>query len=291
MNRTAAMTDAMWSLCLGLVLCLLFAPPLRAAEGMAEGPHHDAVRTCDALAAAAETTGLSVDFLARAVWEGAEDTDVEAIAATATALAALQEDYGNPGLAALAHFAGTEQIETFMGGGGIPPASVDFIILTTGHIPEIWRDLPADLAGRAEIPPLAVDVAFHPACVEWIAGRWGEPLPDLVPLPPRSAPMILDPSERSLRPRLRPIPKLAKWGAQLAFGTSRDRAETNFTRATRACRNVVGDAPDFVHVENRVRGREGYWMARVSRMDRDESEEICRKARARGCSCVVYKNY
>lgn len=245
--------------------------------------------TCTAMAEAAEGNGLAPAFLARALWASGPDATGETIRATAETLAALVQRHGNPGIAALAYKGGAAQAETFLNGKGVPPASVDFVILTTGEMPDVWRDAPPDTPEFR----LSPDSDFASACVEQIAGRWGDPLPELAPLPEPDIidPALFDPAYRSLRPKIRPKPVLAKWGAQLAFGDSKDRARANFTRATRACRATVGTAPDIIFVENRVRGRDGYWMARVSRMERDAADEICGKARARGCSCAVYKNY
>ncbi|WP_323766274.1 hypothetical protein [Marinovum sp.] len=261
---------------------MLLSPVVRAQEGTAS-------MTCDRIAGAARAVRLSPDLLARVVRELGHHDAPESIPATAGQLAALQERFGTPGLAALALAGGPEQAETFLAGNGIPPATVDFVILTTGDTPETWRDNPP----AAPKFRLAPEVDFDAACRELILGRWGAPLPELGPLP-EAGPVdlaLVDPALRSLRPRLRPIPTLATWGAQLAFGTSQDSARANFTRATRACRAAVGQSPDIVFVENRVRGRPGYWMARVSRMQRDAAEEICRAARRKGCSCAVYKNH
>ncbi|MGY3439440.1 MULTISPECIES: hypothetical protein [unclassified Marinovum] len=265
-----------------IALALLFLPlPARAAE--------PASAACTEIAAAAQDTALAPAFLARVLWDAGPETPADTIRATATTLATLIQRHGNPGLAALAFKGGAAQAETFLRGKGVPPATVDFVILTTGQMPEVWRDTPP-ASPEFRLSP---DGDFASACVELIKGRWGEPLPELAPLPePEIIDLALfDPANRSLRPKIRPKPTLAKWGAQLAFGDSQDRARANFTRATSACRASVGDTPDIIFVENRVRGRDGYWMARVSRMDRDDADDICTKARARGCSCAVYKNY
>lgn len=267
-----------------LLLCsvLMLLPPAARAQGSAGA-------LCDRIAGAAKAVALTPDFLARVLWEEGAIQSADTIPATAGTLAALQERFGNPGLAALALSGGEPQAEAFLAGEGIPPATVDFVILTTGETPETWRDNPP-ATPRFRLAP---DLGFDDACREWITGRWGAPLPELGPLP-EAGPVdlaLVDPALRSLRPRLRPIPKLAKWGAQLAFGKSRESARASFTRATRSCRAAVGDSPDIVFVENRVRGRPGYWMARVSRMQRDAAQAICRAARRAGCSCAVYKNY
>lgn len=268
--------------CLSLVLALVLSPAALPASG--------AAGTCAAIAAAARETSLSPAFLARVLRQETGFADPEAIEPIARTLARLLADYGNPGLAALAFSGGPVTAEAFLRGDGIPMSTRDFVITTTGLTPEAWRDA----APEAPEFRLSGTGDFATDCAELADGSWGARLPVLsaLPLPPVLVePVRVDPSRRSLRPKLRPKPKLAKWGAQLAFGKSRTQARANFDRATRGCRKAVGQRPDIIHVENRVRGRPGYWMARVSRMDRDAAEAICRAARAGGCSCVVYRNY
>lgn len=262
-----------------LCLFLMLLPPPASAT--------DAGRaSCDRIAEAARGHGLAPAFLARVLWESGTRAPPQAVAAQ---LAGWQAGFGNPGLAALAFAAGAAQVRGFLDGAGLVPAQVDFIILTTGQTPEFWRDSPASTPQ----PRLAADAAFGPACHELLRGRWGAPLPALQPLPEPGpvALALVDPALRSLRPRLRAVPPLMKWGAQLAFGKSRARARANFDRSTRSCRQLVGTRPDIVFVENRVRGRPGYWMARVSRAERSAATDLCRAARRAGCACAVYKNY
>lgn len=260
----------------------MLCPAALRASGAAE--------FCAAIAAAADEASLAPAFLTRVLREESGFPEADAIAPTARTLARLQADYGNPGLAALALSGGHVAAETFLRGDGIAMRTRDFVISTTGLTPEAWRDA----APEAPEFRLSGTGDFAADCTELAEGSWGAPLPELSALP---LPLVLvepvrvDPSRRSLRPKMRPKPKLARWGAQLAFGKSRAEARANFDRATSACRQAVGQAPDIIHVENRVRGRPGYWMARVSRMEREAAEDICRNARSRGCSCVVYKNY
>lgn len=265
-----------------IVLLLLVSPAVPAASGPRD--------TCAAIADAAAEAGLAPALLTRVLWEETRLKDAGAIPFAARALADLQAEFGNPGLAALAYSGGRIQAETFIRGEGIPMDTLDFVILTTGLPAGVWRDAPPD----KPLFRLSGNTGFAEACTELVRGSWGTPLPEVtaVAVPPVTVePVRLHPSMRSLRPRMRPKPKLGKWGAQLAFGKSRELARKNFVRTTGACRDTVGLTPDVVFVENRVRGRPGYWMARVSRMDRDAAEDICRAARQRGCSCVVYRNY
>lgn len=273
--------------------------PGRSCAGRASAPvqciraAHHVFDTCQMIEAEAGRHALDPSFVARVAWEQGgfgraalshlTDTPrspAQAIAHLTRALAALTRQYGNPGLAALAHAGGTAQAERFAEGEGLEQRVVDFVILTTGYRPETWRDAPS----MPRVQRLDPVLPFAAACVELATGRRATPLPDYVPPP--------DPDARSLRPRARPVPELAKWGAQFAFGNTKARARANYDRVTRACRRVLkGLRPDIIYVENRVRGRPGYYMARVSSMDRDRADEICDVARRQGCNCAVYKNW
>lgn len=265
---------------------------------------------CQSIEVQARRHGLDPAFLARLLWQesrfdrnalshayamgiaqfiastaekrGLQDpfNPAEAIEYSAEYLGELTRRYGNPGLAALAYNGGEDRADGFLDGGGLKQETVDYVIIITGLRAEDWRDDPPETRDFR----LDRDLAFRPACHELATGRRVTSLPDVY--------VSLGKNHRSLRPRIRPEPRLAKWGAQLAFGKSEDRAKSNFDRATRTCRRAVGKAsPDIVFVANRVQGRPGYYMARLSSMDRAEAEEICSDARRQGCACAVYKNW
>lgn len=204
----------------------------------------------------------------------------QAIEHSAEYLGELTRRYGNHGMAALAYNGGEKRADGFLEGRGLMQETVDYVIIITGLRAEDWRDDPPETRDYR----LDKELPFREACHELATGRRVTPLPAIY--------VSIGKNDRSLRPRLRPEPKLGKWGAQLAFGKTEARAKANFDKVTRSCRGALNGArPDIVFVKNRVRGRPGYYMARVSKMDRDEAEGICTTARRQGCKCAVYKNW
>lgn len=231
--------------------------------------HAYAMGIAQFIASTAEKRGLKDPF-----------NPAQAIEHSAEYLGELTRRYGNHGMAALAYNGGEKRADGFLEGRGLAQETVNYVIIITGLRAEDWRDDPPETRDFR----LDRDLPFQQACLELATGRRITALPDIY--------VSVGKGDRSLRPRMRPKPKLGKWGAQLAFGTSKDRAKANFTRATRGCRRALGKSrPDIVFVKNRVRGRPGYYMARVSRMDREDAEKICTQARRQGCSCAVYKNW
>ncbi|MGX9353866.1 lytic transglycosylase domain-containing protein [Roseobacteraceae bacterium S113] len=173
--------------------------------------------------------------------------------------------FGNIGYAAIGYNGGERRAERVMGGNfSLPRETSDYVRIITGLSAQDWHAAPD------AVPDLRLDGdrAFVPACLALAANR-------------RISKLQITPPE----------PDLAKWGAQLAFGKSKSAARVNFKRVTQNCRAVRGERIDVIYVENRVRGRPGYYMARVSRQSRDAAYRICKRARDQGCSCAVYKNY
>ena len=231
--------------------------------------HAYAMGIAQFIASTAEKRGLRDPF-----------NPAQAIEHSAEYLGELTRRYGNHGLAALAYNGGEERADGFLKGRGLAQETVDYVIIITGLRAEDWRDDPPETRDYR----LDQVLPFREACYELATGRRVTPLPDIYFDPDKSA--------RSLRPKARPVPKLAKWGAQFAFGKTEERAQSNFDRVTRACRRTLtGKRPDIIYVKNRVRGRPGYYMARVSSMDRDTADDICDAARKQGCNCAVYKNW
>jgi hypothetical protein len=47
---------------------------------------------------------------------------------------------------------------------------------------------------------------------------------------------------------------------------------------------------DYLSVKSRVRGKPSYNMARIGRNTKNGADNLCRKIRATGCVCRIYKN-
>lgn len=188
----------------------------------------------------------------------------DALAHSAQYLGELRRRYGNHGLAAVAYNGGERRADGLLEGGGLARETIDYVQIITGLTAENWRDNPPKQHDMA----LAKGQTFQNACHALASNRR---ITSLKVTPPK--------------------PDIAKWGAQLAFGKSKSAARANFKRVTQGCEAVRSKAFDVILVKNRVRGKPGYYMARVSRGSREAANAICRAARAQGCPCAVYKNW
>lgn len=188
----------------------------------------------------------------------------EALEHSAEYLGELTRRYGNMGLAAVAYNGGERRADGLLVGKGLARETINYVKIITGLPAEVWRDTPP----KDHDMRLDKDKAFQPACLELAAKRRISKL--------KSTP---------------PAPVVKKWGAQLAYGQTKARARANFKRVTQGCRAARGQKFDVIYVKNRVRGRPGYYMARISRNGRQAAQQICNRARAQGCPCIVYKNW
>lgn len=248
---------------------------------------------CQALEAFSTAQGLDPGFFARLIWQesrfdpnalshagaqgiaqfipstaalrGLIDAYNPALALEYSAeyLGVLVQRYGNPGLAAVAYNGGERRADGLVAQtGGLARETIDYVQIITGLTAEAWRDAPPE----AHDFRLVKDKPFREACFD-----------------------LARKSRLTKYPR--PEPALRPWGAQLAFGTTRDAARAAFKRRTRACRKLVADETiDLVRVRNRVSGKRGYVMARISRDSHEAAQRLCDRLRGAGCTCAVYRN-
>lgn len=248
---------------------------------------------CQALESFAGRNGLDPGFFTRLIWQesrfdpnarshanaqgiaqfipstarlrGLADTYNPALALEHSAeyLGELSRRYGNHGLAAVAYNGGESRADGLVAGtGGLARETVDYVQIITGLTAETWRDTPPDSHDFRIVKGKAFQVACH----------------DLA-------------RNRRITAYPKPLPALKPWGAQLAFGTTREAARAAFSRKTQACRGLVSSEKlDLVKVANRVSGRRGYYMARISRNSHTAAQQLCDRLRRSGCACAVYSN-
>ncbi|MEX0365050.1 MAG: lytic transglycosylase domain-containing protein [Ruegeria sp.] len=188
----------------------------------------------------------------------------EAMERSAHYLAELQRRYGNPGLAAVAYNGGERRADSFLQGGRLARETVDYVRIITGLEAEDWRDAPPATHDFS----LNVGAGFLPACLAMARTRTVSKIKGV-------------PGK----------PALPKWGAQIAFGNTKDAARVKARRIAGTCRALSDRKVDIIFVPNRVQGRPGYHMARVSGHDRNQVADVCREIRTQGCPCAVYKNW
>ncbi|WP_432449619.1 lytic transglycosylase domain-containing protein [Aliiroseovarius marinus] len=249
--------------------------------------------TCRAIEVLATHHGLDVGFFARLIWQesrfdpnaishaGAQGiaqfmpgtaklrglrnafNPAEALDRSAEYLAEMTKTYGNPGLAAIGYNGGEKRAEGLIAGTrGLMRETRDYVRIITGMRAPDW------LAPDVKMPDLRLDgdTPFQTACEDMA-------------------------KTRRLSPAPQSKPARAPWGVQLAFGTTRAKAEAGFRAKTRSCRKLIaGEVPDYVPVKNRVSGRRGFLMARIGRDTRKSAMALCRKLSASGCTCRVYRN-
>ncbi|ETX27109.1 transglycosylase [Roseivivax isoporae LMG 25204] len=256
-------------------------------------PAHFVYDTCQAIGYFARENGLDPGFFARLIWQESRfdpnalsPADARGIAQFidgTAALRGLRESYnpaaalehsaqylgelvrrfGNPGLAAVAYNGGEARAEGLVAGtGGLARETVDYVQIVTGLTAEDWRDDPPE-AHDFRLQP---GMPFEPACHDLARNR------RMTAYPP-------------------PEPAQAPFGVQVAYGLSERAARREFDTRTRACRSVADTAPlELVHVRNRVSGRKGYVMARLGQDTAEGAHDLCRRLKAAGCICAVYRN-
>jgi len=255
-------------------------------------PSFFAFDLCQALHGEAARHGLDPGFLTRLIWQesrfdpnaispanamgiaqfiastaklrGLDDpfNPGQALEASAQYLAFLTQEFGNPGLAAVAYNSGESRAARFLAGqSGLPRETVNYVQIITGLSAQTWRDAPP---AKPDFR-LSATAAFLPACLDLAKTR-------------RSS-------------ALRPIATVQPWGVQIGFGRTRKAARILVQRNTGPCRSLVSNEKiDFVKVRHRVQGRKGYIMARISRPTRASGDGLCKRLRESGCRCQVYAN-
>lgn len=254
---------------------------------------HFVFDTCNAIESFALRHGLDPHFFARLIWQesrfdpnalspagargiaqfmphtakrrGLKDAynPAEALAHSALYLAEMTARYGNLGLAAVGYNGGEARAEGVIAGtGGLAQETVDYVRIITGVPYPEWLEYPAPAPDLR----LSKTLPFDLACFDLARNR----------------------RMTALRYAL---PGLKPWGIQMAFGTSKTTARTNFKEMTRACASLVkGEAPDLVFKKSRAAPNGGYYMVRLGRRDREKAMDDCAAFRKSGCICKVYRN-
>jgi hypothetical protein len=256
-------------------------------------PEHFAYDLCQQIENTSRNNGIDPAFFARLLWQesrfdpnalspaGAQGiaqfmpqtaklrelpdsyNPAQAVERSANYLGELQRTYGNAGLAAVAYNGGEGRANGFTKAGkGLARETIDYVPIITGLSAERWRDDPP----KAHDFRLDGDKPFLKSCLNLAKNR---KLTRLAPPPPRYKP----------------------WGVQVGFGRNKSDAKANVKRLTGRCRGLVtSEKMDYLSVKSRVRGKPSYIMARIGRNTKDGADNLCRKIRATGCICRIYKN-
>lgn len=276
-----------------LVLAPLGAQALAqpsAEEVEAARPALTVERICDLIALHAPVNHIPRDFLARLIWKesrfdpnavspaGAEGIaqfmpgtaamrglddpfDAEkAIPASARYLGELKRGYGNLGLAAAAYNAGEARVSRWLASGGFLPLETENYVLDIMGEP---ADVFAETGYEGTVHPLDAKNGFDAAC--------------------RAMPATMSATIPMASVHTKP------WGVQVAGNFRRNAAIRQYQRL----KGRIALLADYEPVVSRVRspiGRRGIYAVRIGVDSRSDADDVCRKLRAAGGSCVVMRN-
>ena len=245
---------------------------------------------CQALATAATTNDLPVDFLTRLIWQesrfkpdaisrkGAEGiaqfmpttarssglenrfNPLAAIAKSGKLLRGLRHEFGNLGLAAAAYNAGPKRVRDWLGGQRpLPQETRAYVRLVTGRSVEEW-------AGRQTNP-----AAMPPAK----AGRCNLLATALIQAKPDAA----TPRPQTVKP----------WGVQVVGGPTPAKALARYRQWKSKYAAIVADRGTHVVIRG-VLGQMGAALVRVGEDTRVRADKLCAALKAAGAYCDVLRN-
>jgi len=245
---------------------------------------------CGALAAAATTNDLPVDFFTRLIWQesrfkpdaistkgaqgiaqfmpetarlsGLDDPfdPLEAIAKSGELLRGLRREFGNLGLAAAAYNAGPGRVHDWLGGRRpLPLETRAYVRIVTGRSVEQWSE---DQPSAVEMPSGEV-VPCHLSVAALIAPR-----------PDASAP----------RPEI-----VKPWGVQVVGGPTPAKALARYREWKPRYAAIVADREPHVVIRGII-GQMGAALVRVGEDTRTGAEKLCAALKAAGTYCDVLRN-
>ena len=259
-----------------------------------DGPEASAPSTapslCEALAAAATTNDLPVDFFKRLIWQeshfkpdaisrkGAQGiaqfmpetaklsgldnpfNPLEAIAKSGRLLRGLRDEFGNLGLAAAAYNAGSGRVRDWLGGRRpLPRETRAYVRLVTGRSVEEWTGGP--------INPVAM------------------PSVDVVPCDlPTTSTMQPNPDASSPRPET-----IKPWGVEVVGGPTPAKALARYREWQSKYPAILTDREPHIVIRGII-GQMGSAQVRVDEDTRVGAEKLCAALKAAGTYCDVWRN-
>jgi hypothetical protein len=245
---------------------------------------------CEALATAATTNDLPVDFFSRLIWQesrlrpdainrkgaqgiaqfmpetarlrGLENpfNPLEAIAKSGQLLRGLRREFGNLGLAAAAYNAGSGRVHDWLGGRRpLPQETRAYVRLVTGRSVEEWA---GGQANPVETPSVEVVPCNLPAATLI------QPKPDASP-----------PRPDTIKP----------WGVEVVGGPTPAKALARYHEWQSKHAAVLGDREPHVVIRGII-GQMGAARVRVGEDSRAGAEKLCAALRAAGTYCDVLRN-
>jgi hypothetical protein len=245
---------------------------------------------CEALATAATTNDLPIDFFTRLIWQesrfkpdavsrkgaqgiaqfmpetarlsGLENPfdPLEAIAKSGQLLRALRHDFGNIGLAAAAYNAGSERVRDWLGGRRpLPQETRAYVWLVTGRSVEEWS---GGQTNPVAMPSIAVVPCNLPATTLI------QPKPDGSP-----------PTPETIKP----------WGVEVVGGPTPAKALARYREWLPKYTAIVADREPHVVIRG-ILGNMGAVRVRLGEDTRAAADKLCAALKSAGTYCDVLRN-
>lgn len=188
----------------------------------------------------------------------------QAIAASASYLIDLKQEFGNWGLAAAGYNAGPGRVSQWRAGlSGLPFETQDFVASITGHPAEAW----AKPDFKEPTFSLSETEDFLTACHKF-----------------RTRYSLF----RNVAINATP-PK--PWGVQVAAHFSRNQALKIYSNLQRKYPSLLkSKKPQVIQKRNRSFGNRPRYNVRIGANSRSEGESFCNQLKRLGASCIVLKN-
>jgi len=263
---------------------------LPAAPDSTSAPSTRPDNLCEALAAAAATNDLPVDFFIRLIWQesrfkpdaisraGAQGVaqfmpatarlrglenpfnPLEAIAKSAQLLGDLRGEFGNLGLAAAAYNAGSGRVRDWLGGRRpLPGETRAYVRIVTGRSVEEWA---GSQTNSVEMPSVQV-VPCNLSAIALV-----QPRPDAPP-----------PKTETVKP----------WGVEVVGGPTPAKALARYREWLSKYAVIVADREPHVVIRG-ILGQMGAARVRVGEDTRAGAAKLCTALKAAGTYCDVLRN-
>jgi Transglycosylase SLT domain len=259
-------------------------------DGLEPSAPSTATGLCEALATAATTNDLPVDFFTRLIWQesrfkpdaispkgaqgiaqfmpttarasGLENpfNPLEAIAKSGQLLRDLHREFGNLGLAAAAYNAGSGRVHDWLGGRRpLPRETRAYVQVVTGRSVEQW-------AGGQTSPVEMLSVEVVPCNL---------PAATLIQAKPDASP----PRPETVKP----------WGVEVVGGPTPEKALARYREWRSKYAAILADREPHVVIRGII-GEMGAVRVRVGEDTRPGADKLCAALRAAGTYCDVWRN-
>jgi hypothetical protein len=261
-------------------------------NGSGQGAASTVPSFCDALATAAATNDLPVDFFTHLIWQesrfkpdaispkgaqgiaqfmpttakssGLENpfNPIEAIAKSGELLRDLRREFGNLGLAAAAYNAGSGRVHGWLGGRRtLPQETRAYVQFVTGRSADEWAKGQTNLVNI----PSVVDVPCNLPATAWMQSK-----PDASPAGSKTKTIKL-------------------WGVEVVGGPTPAKALARYREWQSKYTAILADRETHVVIRGII-GQMGAARVLVDEDTRGDADKLCAALRAARAACDVWRN-